>query len=37
LLDVVGNVEEWMADWYDADYYQDPVSNDYLTGPDYGD
>jgi len=36
LLDAAGNAAEWVADWYDADYYQrSPVEN--PTGPGSGD
>jgi len=32
LLDMIGNVEEWTADWYDADAYSLYAANDPL-GP----
>ena len=36
VLDMAGNAREWVADWYDADYYnRSPARN--PTGPNSGD
>ncbi len=34
--DVAGNVAEWVADWYDPNYYSDPLATVLPTGPSSG-
>jgi formylglycine-generating enzyme required for sulfatase activity len=35
LYDILGNVDEWVNDWYDEDYYQNSLSQD-PQGPKSG-
>jgi formylglycine-generating enzyme required for sulfatase activity len=35
LYDILGNVDEWVNDWYDEDYYQNSLSQD-PQGPTSG-
>ena len=35
LYDMAGNADEWVADWYDANYYQKLIDNN-PTGPERG-
>ncbi len=35
LMDMAGNVAEWVGDWYDSEYYQSSPSEN-PTGPDAG-
>jgi eukaryotic-like serine/threonine-protein kinase len=35
VLDMAANVYEWVADWYDADYYRHSPGNN-PTGPESG-